>query len=49
MTEFIDLCPLAIAKIGQLHCQQCGRSVQRSHGSSIGTSLLNTLPGNDHA
>ena len=31
MTELTDHVRLLFAKIGQLHCQQCGRPVQRSY------------------
>src|SRR6266852_8412884 len=40
MTELTDHIRLLFAKIGQLHCQQCGRPVQRNHASSIITVLL---------
>ena len=45
MTELTDHIRLLFAKIGQLHCQQCGRPVQRSYASSIATSLLQHAPG----
>ena len=45
MTELTDHIRLLFAKIGQLHCQQCGRPVQRSHAGSIVTSCCSTLPG----
>src|SRR5215813_4781610 len=44
MTELTDHIRLLFAKIGQLHCQQCGRPVQRSHASSV-TSLLQHAAG----
>ena len=45
MTELTDHLRLLFAKIGQLHCQQCGRPVQRSYASSIATSLLQHAAG----
>jgi excinuclease ABC subunit A len=45
MTELTDHIRLLFAKIGQLHCQQCGRPVQRSHAGSIVTSLLQHAAG----
>ena len=45
MTELTDHLRLLFAKIGQLHCQQCGRPVQRSHAGSIVTSLLQHAAG----
>src|SRR5215475_12191983 len=45
MTELTDHIRLLFAKIGQLHCQQCGRPVQRSHAGSIVTSLLQDAAG----
>jgi excinuclease ABC subunit A len=45
MTELTDHIRLLFAKIGQLHCQQCGRPVQRSYASSIVTSLLQHATG----
>src|SRR2546421_3087035 len=45
MTELTDHLRLLFAKIGQLHCQQCGQPVQRSHASSIATSLLQHAAG----
>jgi excinuclease ABC subunit A len=45
MTELTDHIRLLFAKIGQLHCQQCGRTVQRSHAGSIVTSLLQHAAG----
>ncbi|MGE3541329.1 MAG: excinuclease ABC subunit UvrA [Candidatus Tectimicrobiota bacterium] len=40
MTELTDHIRLLFAKIGQLHCRQCGRPVQRSHAPAIATTLL---------
>src|SRR5437773_8897671 len=45
MTELTDHIRLLFAKVGQLHCQQCGRPVQRSHASSLVTSLLQHAAG----
>ena len=45
MTELTDHIRLLFAKIGQLHCQQCGKPVQRSHASSIAASLLQHAAG----
>jgi excinuclease ABC subunit A len=45
MTELTDHLRLLYAKIGQLHCQQCGKPVQRSHASSIATTLLQRAAG----
>ena len=45
MTELADHLRLLFAKIGQLHCQQCGKPVQRSHAGSIATALLTQAPG----
>src|SRR5215471_18097794 len=45
MTELTDHIRLLFAKIGQLHCQQCGRPVQRSYPSSIATELLQQVAG----
>jgi excinuclease ABC subunit A len=45
MTELTDHIRLLFAKIGQLHCQQCGRPVQRSHAGSIVMSLLQHATG----
>src|SRR4051794_2145643 len=45
MTELTDHIRLLFAKIGQLHCQQCGQPVQRSHASSIVASLLQHAAG----
>ncbi len=45
MTELTDHIRLLFAKLGQLHCQQCGRPVQRSHASIIVTSLLQQAAG----
>jgi excinuclease ABC subunit A len=40
MTELTDHIRLLFAKIGQLHCRQCDRPVERSNASEIVTSLL---------
>ncbi|MBM3226038.1 MAG: excinuclease ABC subunit A, partial [Candidatus Tectomicrobia bacterium] len=40
MTELTDHLRLLFAKIGQLYCQQCGAPVERSHATSIATTLL---------
>jgi excinuclease ABC subunit A len=45
MTELTDHIRLLFAKIGQLHCQQCGRPVQRSYASGITASLLQQAAG----
>ncbi|GIX46126.1 MAG: hypothetical protein KatS3mg131_0337 [Candidatus Tectimicrobiota bacterium] len=40
MTELTDYLRLLFAKIGQLHCRQCGRPVVRSHVPDIVQALL---------
>jgi excinuclease ABC subunit A len=45
MTELTDHLRLLFAKIGQLHCRQCGRPVERSNASDIVTSLLQGYAG----
>jgi excinuclease ABC subunit A len=45
MTELTDHIRLLFAKIGQLHCRQCGRPVVRSNASDIVASLLQSYSG----
>src|SRR5262245_37440370 len=45
MTELTDHIRLLFAKIGQLHCRQCGRPVERSNASDIVASLLHSSAG----
>lgn len=40
MTELTDHIRLLFAKVGQLHCRQCDRPVQRSHAATIASTLL---------
>jgi excinuclease ABC subunit A len=45
MTELTDHIRLLFAKIGQLHCRQCGQPVVRSNASDIVASLLQSYSG----
>ena len=40
MTELTDHVRLLFAKMGQLHCQQCGEPVQRSSASGVVATLM---------
>ena len=40
MTELHDHLKLLFAKIGVLHCRQCGKPVQRASAESVATELL---------
>ena len=45
MTELTDHIRLLFAKVGQLHCRQCGCPVVRSHAGDIVSSLLHDYSG----
>jgi excinuclease ABC subunit A len=45
MTELTDHIRLLFAKIGDLHCEQCDRLVERSNAHDIVATLMQTCPG----